>query len=250
MRCTDDDVLAGFLDRLREARDPEALKAVFSGAVGDLGFRCFTYHVVRVSGLGGRLPYIISTYPEGWLRHYFSEGYLHEDPVLEELPKRQLPFAWSEIALPEELSSRQRRLFDEARDAGLDHGITIPIHGGERFATMSLVPDGSAREAAEALARHRHLLHLLSLYYHAHSGSILLERSLSSPRQKSLLSPREKEVLQWTAKGKSNWDISVILGLSEKSIEFHLDSAKRKLQVFNRTHAVVKAIMLGMISVD
>jgi DNA-binding CsgD family transcriptional regulator len=246
----DDDVLVDFLDRLKDAREPVDLKQVFNAAIADLGFKYFTYHVVRVSGVGGRLPYIISSYPEQWLRHYFAEGYLDEDPVLEELPKRQLPFCWSEVSLPDELSAKQKRLFDEARDAGIKDGITIPIHGRTDFATMSLVPDGSPGEVREALKRHRHLLHLLSLYYHDHSGSILLERSMSSPRQKSLLSPREKEVLQWTAKGKSNWDISVILNISEKSVEFHLDGAKRKLQVFNRTHAVVKAIMLGMISVD
>ncbi|MBY0430605.1 MAG: LuxR C-terminal-related transcriptional regulator, partial [Rhodospirillales bacterium] len=38
-----------------------------------------------------------------------------------------------------------------------------------------------------------------------------------------------------------------VLGASEKSITFHIENAKRKLGVFNRTHAVVKAIMLGMV---
>jgi DNA-binding CsgD family transcriptional regulator len=142
-------------------------------------------------------------------------------------------------------------LFDEARDINIANGLTVPIHGrnGE-FAAMSLVPDGSAKEAAETMTRNRHLLHLMALYYHNHSISILVERSMATARAKGVLSPREREVLQWTAHGKTTWDISAILQISQKSVEFHLDNAKRKLGVYNRTHAVVKAIMLGFISFE
>jgi DNA-binding CsgD family transcriptional regulator len=88
--------------------------------------------------------------------------------------------------------------------------------------------------------------------YHTLACSGLLERSLTgeSARRRSLLSPREKQVLEWVAKGKSAWEISIVLGISHKSVEFHLEGAKRKLRVFNRTHAVAKAIMLGLLSFD
>ncbi|MGE5548738.1 MAG: helix-turn-helix transcriptional regulator [Solirubrobacterales bacterium] len=243
------DVLASFVEELKSCDDVDSLKRLLSDTLARLGIAYFSYHVVRVGGSPHRLPYLITTYPQSWVNRYFSENYLQIDPLIADNPNRRLPFLWSDV-MPEELSSKQRQMFDEARLVGLVNGLTVPIHGrnGE-FATLSFVPAGDVSEAAATIIYYRHLLHLVALYYHDHAARILLEQSMSPPRSKALLSPREKEVLSWTARGKSSRDISQILGVSEKGVEFHLDSAKRKLQVLNRTHAVVKAIMLNMITV-
>ncbi len=236
------DLLQRFIERLKAAEDPEELERVFQETVAELGFKYFAYHVVSIGGVGDRLPYAITNYADEWARRYVHAGYLQIDPVTGEAPHRVVPYGWRELMAPERLTPLQRQMFFEAEDFGICDGLTIPMHGhGREFATMSLVPDGKAPSADI------HLLHLLSLYYHQHSRSILLERAMSPPRAKALLSPREKETLQWVAVGKSAWEISEILGIAEKSVEFHVENAKRKLGVFNRTHAVVKAIMLGLI---
>lgn len=243
-------MLAQFLDRLHEARTADELRRVFSGAAAELGVPWFTYHVVRVSGLGSRLPYILSTYPQSWLDHYFGEDYLAVDPVLDEVPRRRRAFRWSAVATRDALTPRQARLFDEARDAGLREGLTIPLLGPTTFATMSLVAGGSERDADDALERHRDLLQLLSLAFHTRAAPVVLDERLRTPRRTSLLSPREREALRWAAVGKSAWETSVILGVSEKAVVFHLDNARRKLNAVNRTQAVVQALVLGLIRLD
>ncbi|MEW5728484.1 MAG: LuxR family transcriptional regulator [Pseudomonadota bacterium] len=245
------DILGAFLERLKDIDDVAGCKSLLAETIEPLGIAHFAYHLVRVAGLPGPLPYAISTYPESWVQRYVAAGYLRDDPLIEELPNRRLPFLWSDIAAGDDLTPKQRKMFAEAREHGLINGLTVPIHAknGE-FATVSFVPGGSENAAQATIIYYRHLLHLLALYYHDHAVRILIESAMTPPRQKSLLSPREKEVLLWTARGKSNLDISTILGISEKGVEFHINSAKRKLQVFNRTHAVVKAIMLNMIRVD
>jgi len=62
-----------------------------------------------------------------------------------------------------------------------------------------------------------------------------------------LLSDREKECLGWAAVGKSSWDISVILSISENTVNFHVKNAMKKLGAARRTLAIVKAINLGLI---
>jgi DNA-binding CsgD family transcriptional regulator len=62
------------------------------------------------------------------------------------------------------------------------------------------------------------------------------------------LSAREVQVLQWAAEGKSEWEIGVILGLSEHTAEKFIRSARVKLRAVNRTHAVARAIKLGLIA--
>ena len=63
-----------------------------------------------------------------------------------------------------------------------------------------------------------------------------------------VLTPRERECLQWAAVGKSEWEISQILGISEHVSEKHLLNAKSKLGAVNRVQAVAEAIRRGYIS--
>jgi len=55
------------------------------------------------------------------------------------------------------------------------------------------------------------------------------------------LTEREVEVLTWSAKGKTSDEIALILNLSKRTVDFHIDNAKEKLGASTRTHAVVKA---------
>ena len=55
------------------------------------------------------------------------------------------------------------------------------------------------------------------------------------------LNEREVEVLTWVARGKTSADIAQILGLTKRTIDFHIDNARDKLGAATRTEAVVKA---------
>jgi DNA-binding CsgD family transcriptional regulator len=55
------------------------------------------------------------------------------------------------------------------------------------------------------------------------------------------LSKREAEVLYWIAEGKSNSELAVILGVSKRTVEKHLESIFKKLHVENRMSAMVVA---------
>jgi DNA-binding response OmpR family regulator len=61
------------------------------------------------------------------------------------------------------------------------------------------------------------------------------------PQQISL-SEREVESLTWAARGKTSDEIALILGLSKRTVDFHIDNARAKLGVSTRIQAVVKAV--------
>ncbi|MBV8107823.1 MAG: helix-turn-helix transcriptional regulator [Hyphomicrobiales bacterium] len=63
------------------------------------------------------------------------------------------------------------------------------------------------------------------------------------------LTVRERDVLTWVARGKTSAEIAIILGLSERTINFHCDSAMKRLDVINRTQAVATAIVEGLIGI-
>jgi DNA-binding response OmpR family regulator len=55
------------------------------------------------------------------------------------------------------------------------------------------------------------------------------------------LNDREVETLTWVARGKTSAEIAQILGLTKRTIDFHIDNARSKLGAATRTQAVVKA---------
>jgi DNA-binding CsgD family transcriptional regulator len=56
------------------------------------------------------------------------------------------------------------------------------------------------------------------------------------------MSNREVEVLTWVARGKTSAEIAIILGLSKRTVDFHLDNARIKLGAATRIEAAIKAV--------
>lgn len=78
-----------------------------------------------------------------------------------------------------------------------------------------------------------------------------LRRRQDAPQPKSeyYLTGREREVLTWAGLGKTSGEIATILGLSERTVNFHFDQAMKRLGVTNRTQAVAMAVAQGLIRV-
>jgi len=57
----------------------------------------------------------------------------------------------------------------------------------------------------------------------------------------AMLNDREIEVLTWVARGKTSAQIADLIGLSKRTVDFHLDNARIKLGATTRTQAAIKA---------
>jgi DNA-binding response OmpR family regulator len=55
------------------------------------------------------------------------------------------------------------------------------------------------------------------------------------------LTEREAEALTWAARGKTSLEIGQILGLTKRTVDFHIDNARVKLSAATRMQAAVKA---------
>ena len=55
------------------------------------------------------------------------------------------------------------------------------------------------------------------------------------------LNDREVEALTWAARGKTSAEIATIVGVTKRTVDFHMDNARAKLGVATRTAAVLKA---------
>jgi DNA-binding CsgD family transcriptional regulator len=88
----------------------------------------------------------------------------------------------------------------------------------------------------------RHLYIVGQLIPHIH------EMLAHTTTDKIHLTVRELEVLRWVAAGKTNWEIGVILAMAERTVKFHLANVFAKLGTFSRSHAIAKAVRLGLVS--
>jgi two-component system, LytTR family, response regulator len=73
------------------------------------------------------------------------------------------------------------------------------------------------------------------------------EKVEAKPANTNILSERETQVLKWTAIGKTSWEISSILEISERTVNFHLGNIANKLGVSGRRAACSLAIARGLI---
>jgi DNA-binding CsgD family transcriptional regulator len=64
------------------------------------------------------------------------------------------------------------------------------------------------------------------------------------------LTPKEKQVFKWLKEGKSNWETSAILRISERTVKFHISNIMQKLDASSRAHAVAIAIERGLVERD
>lgn len=62
-----------------------------------------------------------------------------------------------------------------------------------------------------------------------------------------LLSDREITCLFWAAIGKTSWEIGVIVDLSERTVNFHIHNACRKLGVHSRQAAITVSLQAGLL---
>lgn len=76
----------------------------------------------------------------------------------------------------------------------------------------------------------------------ARAGAARVETpAKAAPHGTALLGKREVETLTWAARGKTSAEIAQILGLSKRTVDFHIENARGKLGVATRMQAVVKA---------
>ncbi len=185
-------------------------------------------------------PMILGGYPPDWVEHYFSRGYLRIDPVILHCTQHVTPFVWPG-RVPQK--GTLRAFFGEAREFGLMSGITVPLHGpGASWGLLSLASADSDQAHLDSVTSRAMVL---SSFVHEAVRNIDLRGSL---KRSPPLTQRELECLSWAAAGKGSWEIGRLLGVSERTVVFHLHNASTKLGVSTRLAAVARAISLGLIN--
>lgn len=236
--------IAEFIEASNAARTPADLVKCYEQAIGAFGYDRYLYAMITEDPVHAwhRVPRILGNYPESWMAHYVRSGYMDIDPLKEAAPLLRNAFRWDDVPKLINLSPKQRNCFYGGIEAGLNCGVGVPFHGP--FGEVAGIGLTSSHKKIDVNKNVLSTLSLLSQQFHtAYLG--LLTDPASRPAVK--LTPREREVLLWSARGKSNWAIGEILGVSEETVKFHIKQCIAKLGSDSKITAVVKAIRLHLI---
>ncbi len=188
----------------------------------------------------GPLQLVNINYPTDWLSRYIEADYSNIDPILKHHFTHYGAQVWSRTYRFAQ-SYKERAFIGEAAEFHLTQGITI----GVKCATQ---PMGSLFSfSGQKMGEHqRHVGLLQQLVPHLHQA--LQHLTFLSFAADPLLTSREREVLLWIKDGKTNWEISKILMISERTVRFHVTNLLNKLQASTRGHAVAVALQQGLIA--
>jgi LuxR family quorum sensing-dependent transcriptional regulator len=182
---------------------------------------------------------IVDGWPEGWFECYQTQKHYLYDPCAKRSRETSDPFLWSEAAAGS-IAGPAQLVMQEAAAFGLRQGICVPIFAP--FATPAVVS-----VAGEFVDIPPSTIHIISAL--ARQAFRALLSACSEPGATSVLSERERQILQWTGAGKTAWETSRILGLSEHTVNTHLRNVRGKLDAANITQAVVEAARRGEIQI-
>jgi len=241
------DMLERIFEDITEAtsgiRTIEDSSIVISQMARRFGLEHAAYLAVNIPRIGRQTPFYSATYSDEWCQHYQHQNYVDIDPVVRAGLRGLLPVDWADFQLG---TPKLRKLFGEAGEAGLgNQGLTFPIHGrGGETAMFSL----NAKMGREEWARFKkqHMGEFQLFAFHLHTKVVEAEGGVDVDFD-ARLSNRERECLRWAATGKTTWETSVILKISERAVRFYLDSARSKLDCLTKTQAVAKAVALGIV---
>lgn len=234
------------IDAVSKAETVEALHSICTEVCQTNGFDRFIY--------GARIPtsfvkpyfIFISGYPKEWRELYTVNNYMVIDPTVKHCAQNITPLSWDASSAYEDNDREIRRFMSEAGDFGIKSGISFPVHTAQGdFAMLSFSSERNSRPDGTRIQRILPMGQLFAAYLHDAVRRVFDAEVLALSKVE--LTHREKECLLWATEGKTAWETSQILNISERTVTFHLQNVQGKLGVNNRQQAVARAVSLGII---
>lgn len=232
-----------FVEVLRRAATVDEVHAIFTGIAADSGACAFIICDIPPGFARHEGEIHASGWHPEWERKYVEKHYVEIDPVPNGVHSHLEPYFWRDLIRNEDRRSRGAVVMHEARaEYRMHDGFCIPVHGLNDIA--GLVSLASHEKQWCLSEREQAALHLVGLY--AYEAMRRIKRP--QPQGKLVrLSPRELDCVRWMAEGKTAWETSAIIGVSEETVRSYIKSAARKLDTHTQGHLVARAHRLGLI---
>jgi LuxR family quorum-sensing system transcriptional regulator SolR len=228
------------LSSLSHTPSDEAFLGELVSIAADLGFDYCAYIMRSPVPMAAPRLAGLNNYPAAWQRRYAENNYGAIDPTLARGAASVLPFVWNE-----ELFAATPAFRADARAHGLEVGWSQSCYDGKGAGGLLTLARRSGPVTDVELRQKTHRMSWLAQVTHETLAERMLAKLL--PESSVCLTTREIDVLRWTADGRTSSEVSAILAISERTVNFHINNTLAKLNALNKTAAVVKAARLGLL---
>lgn len=235
-------LIATHVRQVSEASSVDDLHEVLARSTRDLGFEHFALSVEIGSGAATGASVLVHDYPSSWADVYVGFNLYVTDPVVRAAENSLLGFRWGDIPKLIPVTALERRTFETGRRHGICDGFTVPRHmPGAVTGSCSFVigPDHVLPEPWLAIADA------------VGAAAIARANVLAGwvgPQLKPHLTDRQRDCVLWAARGKTDWEIARILGISRETVVQHMRDARIRYDTDKRASLILLALFDGLIS--
>lgn len=229
-----------FVANCSKLGDMAALREAIQDSSRELGFEYFAIaHHIRF-GRPTTDKVRLSNYPLEWLGILRqNEGF--EEPVMKAAERTSTGFLWSRLEDHVPLGKAERDYLERAAAHGLAEGFTVPNHvPGESFGSCHFAVRKRSDLPVDSLPAAQ------SLGCFAFEAARRLIREQQQPSEDYViaapLTERQRDCVIFAARGKSNSVIAQLLNLHPKTVNEHMEAAKRRYSVATRAQLIVRAL--------
>ncbi|HEM7792856.1 LuxR family transcriptional regulator AbaR [Acinetobacter nosocomialis] len=238
MESWQEDLLSAFL----VVKNEDELFEVVKSTASKLGFDYCAYGMLSPLSIAEPKTIMLNNYPQAWQKRYIEQRYVKVDPTVQHCMVSLQPLVWSSQNAK---TQEEKDFWEEARSYGLNVGwaqSSRDFIGTRGMLTLARSTDQLSEK--EQKAQYTNMYWLTQT---VHSNIAKIVNDVEFSQFNLYLTNREKEALRWTAEGKTSAEIAQIIGVTERTVNFHLCNSMQKLNVNNKISAAIRAVMLGLL---
>ncbi|RSO54174.1 LuxR family transcriptional regulator [Acinetobacter lactucae] len=207
-----------------------------------LGFDYCAYGMQSPLSIAEPKTIMLNNYPQEWQKRYVEQQYIKVDPTVQHCMVSLQPLIWSSQSAK---TQEQKEFWEEASSYGLNVGWAQSSR--DFIGTRGMLTLARSSEQFSEKEQKAQYTNMYWLTQTVHSSIAKIVNDTEFAQFNLYLTYREKEVLRWTAEGKTSAEIAQIIGVTERTVNFHLCNAMQKLNVNNKISAAIRAVMLGIL---
>lgn len=229
------------------ATDEQSIMTLVRTLCKQMAFDHFRLAFISPSSIQRPDVLLFNGCPDPWVQTYDEKGLFAVDPVVRKGMAQSLPILWANLIAEccDQHDTAGLEVMMLAQDAGLHDGITIPWHGPNGHVGLLSLITRTTRTEQQWLSAIPFLSWLSSHVFEAVVRVCTSAMPLRVP-----LSLRELEVCQWAAEGKQVSDIAQILGITPRTVTFHLERITEKLGASSKSQAISWALKQGLVRLN
>jgi LuxR family transcriptional regulator, quorum-sensing system regulator CciR len=220
------------------------LRSLMESVTREMGFQTYSLfqHLKHFSWSEPR-TLALSNFSQGWLTYFIDNAFYAHDPAFAASHRTAVGFTFDEIPSLIDLTPRQREILDAGRKGGVAHGFVVPAHiPGEASGTCTFATESNI----ELPQQNFPMAQLVgSFAYEAGRKLMLGGATIIRRHEREPPTTRQLECVVLVARGKTDWEIARILGVSEETVADHVNEARRRYDVSRRAELAIHALYHG-----